>query len=538
MSVTIADLLRLPCLREAKVLGGRGGLEKTVNTISVLEGTVADDLQEYLLNTIEFLGSELVITCFVNIKNDVNTQCLTMRRLSEVGEVGLILYYVGIILPKVDDRLIELADSLDFPLICMPENHPNLRYSEAISEVMNAIIKDQMTDTYFQAEILERISRLPVYQRSIGTAMSMLSDRVRVSLLLTDASGNLLNSVYWPRTLAINPEELITRYNKGDTAAAENQALHIRHCLVNTAAGSRLGLYVVKQDEAPKDEDVGQIGDVLRICINIWNQKHGAQALPELVQAILKDEPFRMRRIAKVFNIDVASIHTMWIITPLGNKTAAGKSGKDLQLLLSLIREELSPWCKTIIADIYNQDIVAFMDNPVEGAFMSLADSLERSMTAAGIRALLTVCLNLKNATQVRRVYLQNKNALNTARAIYPRKKIFTRQEIDFAENCQNLISRGEEAAALCLSNLDCLDAGDPRQLEELRETLAAYLLDAESSLDRCAEYLYLHRNSIKYRITNINNRLGFKIGRMPETMEIYTAAAVWRILESRSKPE
>ena len=37
MSVTVADLFKLPSLRQAKVLGGERGLGKTVSSISVLE---------------------------------------------------------------------------------------------------------------------------------------------------------------------------------------------------------------------------------------------------------------------------------------------------------------------------------------------------------------------------------------------------------------------------------------------------------------------------------------------------------------------
>lgn len=39
MSVTVADLLKLPSLRQAKVIVGHGGLTKIVSSISVLEST-------------------------------------------------------------------------------------------------------------------------------------------------------------------------------------------------------------------------------------------------------------------------------------------------------------------------------------------------------------------------------------------------------------------------------------------------------------------------------------------------------------------
>jgi DNA-binding PucR family transcriptional regulator len=525
MGITVADLLNLPSLRGAAVLGGRTGLGKIVNFVSVLEYTRIDNIQDYMFNAVEFLGNELVITCFADIRDNPDAQCINLRRLEEIGMAGIVLYYVGVVMPEVNQKLIDTADELGFPLICMPPNIKNLRYSEVITEVMEAIFKDQQKETNYQAEIIERISRLPVYQRSIDTAMRMLSDRLRVSLLLSDTSGNLLNSVYWPRTLAPEPEKLIARFMEDpDTDITGNQ-IHITRTMVHTASDYRLDLYILKQDEYVKPDDARQITNILRICINLLSEKHGEQVLPELVQTILRNEPVRMRRIARVFNIDVASIHTMWIVT------AEQADPRDSRRLLSMIREELSPYCKTIIADIYNQDVVAFMGDPVNGDMFLIAGSVSETIKKAGIGTLLTVCFNLRDTAQVRRVYLQTKDALPVARQLYPRKRVFSQHEIVFSGSCQQIIAQGETAVKERTAILDCLAPGDERQSGDLCATVAAFLLDADSSLEKCAELLFLHRNTIKYRLQHISERLGFKIGHMPETMEVYTAAALERIL-------
>ena len=100
MSVTIADLLRLPCLSEAEVVAGKSGLNKIVSSISVLEYANMGSLLDEFFNNNEFNGGELVITGFTNIKDDVDAQCANIQRLNDVGEVGIILYYVGIFCPR------------------------------------------------------------------------------------------------------------------------------------------------------------------------------------------------------------------------------------------------------------------------------------------------------------------------------------------------------------------------------------------------------------------------------------------------------
>jgi sugar diacid utilization regulator len=511
MSLTIEDILRLPCLREAKVLGGGGGLQNTVTSVSVLELTRANDLQENLYRAMDFLGGEIVITSFVDVKDNVDAQCVNMERLAARGEIGLILYYVGIIVPRVGEKLVALADRLNFPLIVMPPN-PSLRYSEVITEVMEAIFKDQSSRNNFQDEILERLSRLPAYQQSVGNVMNMLSDRLKISLVLTDSADSVLNRVSWPRDAGFDIK-----------AGAQCACIH-------TNKGTLLHVYLVKQDAALSDDAVKQAANVIKISLDFWNQKHGRQALPELVQAILHDEPYRMRSIASVYHIDVASIHDMWIVSPPKAEEQYDRYGSTLQSLLTLTREELSPYCKTIVADIYDQDVVALMDDPVDMELPPLAGDLLAQSALLG--ASVTICTNLQNTAQVRRSYLWNVDGLDTAKLIFPRKRVFSQQETHFACDCKNLLVEGEEASDEALAPLSCFDRVKQAALVD---TVAVYLLDAESDLDKAAGFLALHRNSVKYRLTRVEKQLGFRLGRLPETMEIYRALAVRRVLAGMS---
>lgn len=58
MSVTVADLLKLPSLRQAKVIGGAKGLGKTVSSISVLESVDPGVLVQEVFPHEKYSGSE------------------------------------------------------------------------------------------------------------------------------------------------------------------------------------------------------------------------------------------------------------------------------------------------------------------------------------------------------------------------------------------------------------------------------------------------------------------------------------------------
>lgn len=90
-----------------------------------------------------------MITGFCGVAHDVDAQYENIRNLAVAGEAGMILCYVGLILPALDPRPIQLADELGFILICMPENEPKLCYSEVTNEVMDAIIRDELNSPAF-----------------------------------------------------------------------------------------------------------------------------------------------------------------------------------------------------------------------------------------------------------------------------------------------------------------------------------------------------------------------------------------------------
>lgn len=530
MSVTVGDLLNLPSLRRAKVLGGHRGLSKIVSSISVLESTDPGVLVDEVFPQGEFFGSEIVITGFLNSVDNVPLQLANMRRLAEGGEVGLIIFYVGVYLPCVDQSLIDLANELDFVLITMPEGEATLRYGEVINDVMDCIYRDRAQNSSIVLEILARVSALPKHLQTVNTAMKMLSDRISASVLLCDQSFNILNLAAWPRGIEadiIAGFKALSSYPEpggGESCAFVPDSL-IYRLPIATDSGQAMQLLLIKAGLPLDAATLGQVSDATRVCINIWGRRHGEIAIHELVRAILHDEPMKMRRLDEIFHVDVAAIHEMWIV-----ESAAEDAKQRLTERLGALRECFAGFSGSFIMDVYGGRLLLFMSTPLS---QQEAERLTEAVTEAVAQVLpdatLCRCGGLQNTADVRSAYLCFKEHLADARRIYPARRIYSLGDLEFARSCRAVIQGGEAAIDGCLESI----APVQRDNEELDlvSTLSVFLLDGESSVTLTSELLYLHKNTVKYRIRRISNLLGYRPDKMPEMLELYRACAVRRLM-------
>ena len=526
MSVTVQDILALPCMNGAKVVAGVGGLTKVLSSVTVLEFADANDVQKEMLSNIDFYGSELVITAFASIPDNIGQQCANIRRLAAVGEAGMVLYYVGILMPRVDPALIELANSLDFVLIVMPEKRWDLRYSEVISEVMEAIIKDQSAGGTLLTDVLAQMTRLPAHQRTIDAVLRMARDRIHASLILLDHQGRALGQANWPMSLELSIAGF--PYIESLTPVTLENHRTVWRCPVNQNDPQSMELYLVK-DGSPISRDlVLQTAELVRLAVSLWSSKHAEVQISELVRAILLDEPLKMRRLADLFHIDVTSIHSMWVL-----RLEAPDGVRQRQELeaLKILREALSYRCDTVIADTYEDYIVGFMSWQNRGENVpGLSNDLLSRLEKANIPAVLVRCHRLLRTSDVRQAFLVIKEHLKHARRIWLARQSYSLEEVEFARQCRKTIDEGDEALEAVLQPLRFLQ--EFSEGSELLNTLIVYLLDADSGITRCAELLFVHKNTIKYRMSRIGMCLGYPADKEPEKFYLYRAAAIHRLLE------
>ena len=531
MSITVEQIMRLPGMRGARVLAGREGLGRIVSTISVLEYSNPDDIQRRLYESIDFQGSELVISAFASVADNIDAQCDNIRYLAAAGEVGLILYYVGIILPKVDERLVRAADELGFVLICMPENDPSLRYSEVICEVMGAIVRDELSSSNFALDLLEQMSRLPKTHQTVKTILRIASDRLRATTAITDAEYNVLSAAAWPRTISEEGgalASLASRQNSAEHCWEQPDGSRMWVYRDRIGAGDLGNMLLLACSEGGRIEPQlwRQTLEGVRLGMSVWGRKHDRVDMSELVRAIVLDEPIKMRRLGDIYRIDVASLSDVWIIRSL--------DGGSLAAMLGEVRALSAQYAHLGLCESYEEDIVIF---PVGSRTLreteEWASSLAELFAGRGIAAAVTLCQRLQQTSDVKYAYETNRGCVRGAARIFPQRRYFSFSEVEFARECRSIAEAGESRVRWYASRLEALLSR--RDGEDIVRTLAVYLLDKNSSLVETAAELFVHKNTVKYRLQKAGDILGFHIGDIPQSKDLIYALALRRLLRSEA---
>lgn len=321
--MTVAEVMKLPSMVGAEVVAGRGGLGYPVESVNVLEYGWPTEILNRFFRANTFDGNDLLISAFASIAGDVDAQCENIRRYHAVGSVGLVLYYVGIIVPEIDERLVEVCDSLDFPLICMPRGQAGLRYSELIREVLFEVYREQQRECGFSSvTLLDRISGLPAQQRSMETLLRMLSEHLRVSVILTEHRRELSTVVYWPRTLEPVVADKLHGWLKDLKGGSELRVPlgdgegYLQSCPHLLSDSDNIRLYTLKYREPLGEDALWQSSECVRLFIHIWNKNHGKFVVSELVRAIINDETIHRQRLAQLFKIRTEDLNQMWLFIP------------------------------------------------------------------------------------------------------------------------------------------------------------------------------------------------------------------------------
>ncbi|WP_419877139.1 PucR family transcriptional regulator [Brevibacillus centrosporus] len=165
MPITMRQLMRVGGLRDCRVVAGHRGLDRLVKYVTIME---VPDIAKWLK------GDELILSSLYAIKDDAEAQKELIRQLHEQGTVALAIKPHRFV-DEIPQSLLEEANTYDFPVIEIPEK---ISYLEILPPVSHAIFDRKVVlqeDLEQASKVLNEISLNEQGMESLIETLGMLT---------------------------------------------------------------------------------------------------------------------------------------------------------------------------------------------------------------------------------------------------------------------------------------------------------------------------------------------------------------------------
>ena len=177
-AIRLSDVVRLPILRHAQVVGGAPGLDRLVRSVNVME---VPDIIEWVK------PDELLLTTAYPLRDDPAALAALIPRLAERGLAGIALKPTRY-LSTTPSAMIEAADRLNFPLIELPAD---ASFNEIINAVLSEILAAQTVQLKRSAAVHDRFTSIVLSGGGLRQIAEALSELISRPVGIVDGTGAL-----------------------------------------------------------------------------------------------------------------------------------------------------------------------------------------------------------------------------------------------------------------------------------------------------------------------------------------------------------
>lgn len=514
MSITVKDCLSLPSLSFGTVIAGKAGLDRIVSSISVLEFHDQDDA------TLDvFTPNELVLSAFYAFRHDTQKQCEAIEDLINTGAIALVLFYVGKVIPHVDETLMRTADKHDFPLIVLDNNSYQVKYSDIISDIMEAIIRDSDFSQDFIRSTEKRLAQIPTELRTMENLLRVISNHYKCNLLLSGSSQVHFQVTYRPSSVLNDPDYFhqLFRYAPSGYQMVEDKGLRAYKMDFSYFENTRMTLYASCYNTQLDEKILTDMCSCIGFFFTIWGYSLDLQSPQTLLLLILKAEESAAKKYLWNSNIEFDRIASLIVISS-GNAS--------LDALHHNIIQVLNEYHKFFLADKIDGRLVILTSIVFSKSLdYALYTDLRKLVENYDEKASFFMDGGSKEIASIKRTYtdyLRNELALGK---IFLNRRNWDIHDIMLTQEVTALSKANSKRTDYFYYIIDSLK----NDSEALLETLATYLIDCDSKLNQTADMLYLHRNTVTYRLNKVKQLTNTDFTLMPVTYDFYMALAIWR---------
>ena len=494
-SIALGELLKIPTLAHARVVGGHDGLRRPVRGVNVME---VPDILDWVK------PDELLLTTAYPLRDDPVALDALIPRLADRGLAGIALK-PGRYIKAIPASMIEAADRHGFALIELP---PEASFNEIINSVLTVILDVQAVRLQRSAAIHDRFTSIALSGGGLRQIAEALADLVGRPVAIVDAD----DIVQW-RTSQEAPggESGLAAGSTGNGDGAIVQPIQV--------GAERYGAILVAGDEAALGPDrleaieyaatVAALRQVQTRAVAEADRRFQAVCLEELITGHVADRTVLMER-AAAFAWDLTTPRAVLLADveaiagrPFAALAGTPEEGALRHRLAEAARASLGPG--SIIWE-RSREIGALVSAGHSGLReIGAALQAEASRHLPGIVVSVGIGRAAPDPLELHRSFGEARRALSIGRWAHGPGEVTA---FDGLGLDRLLVAVPDsEAAAFRADLLGRLEAYDAARGTALVTTLETFLATRNAAL--ASRQLYLHYNTLKNRLTKIEEIIG-----------------------------
>lgn len=512
----IADALKIGELSEGTLITGHKGLNNKINSVEVME---VPEVLDWVTPGI------LIMTTFYSIKDDEEKQIDIVRTLIEKGASGIVVK-LGRFINELPEKMIELANERNFPIISIPKN---ISYINILMPLYEKLYEEKQLQiqTHHPFFKLEESNFISMEQ-----AIESIAEIVNASVYVEDLEGKLLYSSVnfkadgWRKTNALFSSPQAASYLKvleGWTTKFIDQSFIIykmqgyknRMLIPLHSKNQVFGIIHVLYAD-------GKLAEIDSITMKKMSHKLSGLFMSDQIY-YQKKQLHEMELMESAFN-DLKQNEDKGIAIVHFQASWTRKSNQPANLLVDsscLIRKELDvlvnqlEFGQTLIFEKHNH-FYAFhygkkMNYPMlVKAWKQLVMQYNAGSSAESIRISISSCISdFQNFDQL--IHSVTK-MMDIGKKVKPEESVYTHDQLGIYEilihlTLEDAVQKYTDTVLFPLLQ---------EENDDLLQTLVVYL-DNNGNISKTSEKLFIHRRTLNYRINKIQEALNMDISNPDE---------------------
>ena len=543
--LTVQRALSIQPLTQAKVVAGASGLDRQIKHVTVME---VPDLTQWLK------GNDFIITSLYCIKDDLQAQIKLIQDIAKLGCAALAIK-TNRYVQTLPSEMKAIANDLDFPLLDIPSH---ITYIDIINPLMEQLL-DHTASALRQADIAFRwLQEVILGNQGLEVALMTLHRLVGYNLLLEcpelDLSISAPSDRETPEPLSADtisclhntchPVSIIRKRNSMEIPSLVIPIM----CRSTAFAFLTVENYQQHQGLSPTSQAILDHGTAL-MATEIMKlhsraeleRQHVNSFVEELIAQDFKSDKAMLERSRYLgLNLSKPCLPLVFDLDKLWQNIEQKRLTEEkIQVLKSSLQRDLNAYLKYkcqvpfVVAQRSDSlvilttwpskqpadEIIAAASKMAQDILLHLKQSFPSLGFTCGIGQ---PYIGVRNISQS---FMQASKAIILGRKAYGRGQVFCYNQLGVY---RLLCSHPDQDELIALRDeiLAPLVMYDQKQNTNLLETLDAYLSHNEDINDT-AQALYVHPNTIRYRLERAAKLTGLNLNTSEHRFQIYLALKI-----------